>query len=788
MRVKTVEIENFLSIGNVTVDFQNLGVIHVDGENRDEDASESNGAGKSSLFTEPLLWALYGVTSRGVKGDDVVNRSAKKGAFVAVEFEANGCDYRVERYRRHPKGKNGLTVLRDGRDISKATVRATDKLVARIVGADLQTFSYSIVLGQGMARRFSQLTDSSRKEVLEGIVGVGVFDDARVRCRDNLKEFEEDLGSIRDKEESVAARVADLMESRERRQRLLREQIEESIAHEDREIRDAKRDLGLACEDERVTGDEYGLASKLFEESKAKVIALRHAADEELQRTKKVTNLRVQGERLLTRGSSHSTRVEEAVARAQAEADRHSNAAHQLNELKASLQLAVDAHRRTAVLVDDASAASTSAADVVSSLRAEKATAQANHTNVLNAWEVMHQDHCPTCRRPIDGNVEEVLRNAGLDPRKSKAALDDVVDRLRAAEETLAGANVVKKQAEIDHQRADAYVREHKSKIDMFAKEVARLESTVQHTKKVVKTIEDEAVGYGTLVEEWISEASEFVERGELGSMVADLDKVQHHSVKSELQAAEAELEDRSTRASTLQSKLYTCVHNTKLLTGRIDTAQSKKTKLLDRLGEVESGDDPDLEKIEAGERKLAELKSDRRSLKSSVAELRDTLHVLNRMRSLALDEALSFLNARIAFYSKVMTDGHITAVLSATSESKTGSVVDRIDLTISTDGGSYSSASGGEQDRIDLCIALAIHDLVTEAHGSKHNLLVLDEPANFIDPHGLRSVVDLLHSKLSSGALETVIVISQNPAFRELLDPTWTVVKEGGRSRLEVG
>ena len=69
---KQLSIENFMSIGNVDIDFDAMtGFNTIIGENNMiQDNAKSNGSGKSSIF-EALVWTLTGTTMRGNK--DVVN-------------------------------------------------------------------------------------------------------------------------------------------------------------------------------------------------------------------------------------------------------------------------------------------------------------------------------------------------------------------------------------------------------------------------------------------------------------------------------------------------------------------------------------------------------------------------------------------------------------------------------------------------------------------------------------------------------------------------------------------
>ena len=71
IKFKNITIENFLSIGNTSIDLEDRGYCLITGiNNNPNDMAKSNGSGKSSII-EAICYALTGETIRGVK--DIVN-------------------------------------------------------------------------------------------------------------------------------------------------------------------------------------------------------------------------------------------------------------------------------------------------------------------------------------------------------------------------------------------------------------------------------------------------------------------------------------------------------------------------------------------------------------------------------------------------------------------------------------------------------------------------------------------------------------------------------------------
>ena len=174
MELKELRIKNFLGIGYAEVNFDKKGLTLIEGKNNDSPSSISNGAGKSSIF-EALFWVLFGKTKRGLTGNDVINRTAKKNCVVDLEFD----DYAITRTRkdddlgttlklwqRNPDGPEPWT------ELTKGTVKETQALIEEVTKMSELTFSKVAYFGQEDVKAFASLTDAELKKVFEQALGV----------------------------------------------------------------------------------------------------------------------------------------------------------------------------------------------------------------------------------------------------------------------------------------------------------------------------------------------------------------------------------------------------------------------------------------------------------------------------------------------------------------------------------------------------------------------------------------------------------------------------------------
>ncbi len=96
-----------------------------------------------------------------------------------------------------------------------------------------------------------------------------------------------------------------------------------------------------------------------------------------------------------------------------------------------------------------------------------------------------------------------------------------------------------------------------------------------------------------------------------------------------------------------------------------------------------------------------------------------------------------------------------------------------------------FDSLSGGEKQRVDLILQLAIRDLLSSYLNLSANILVLDEITDFLDKKSCKAVMQLLEKELNN--VESVFIISHHAEELEIpVDSQIHVIKnESGISEL---
>lgn len=160
MEFVELKIENFSSIENETLHLDRRGVLLISGE---------NGAGKSSLTSKAICWALFGQTQRGIKGDAVVNvRNPTAPAGVELSFRVAGKSHVVKR-RRNP-----ASLELDGQ---RYRVPAeTQRAIEQLIGRNIDSFMATDYFGQDRAIDFLSMSSTAQMESMEQILHLSRLD------------------------------------------------------------------------------------------------------------------------------------------------------------------------------------------------------------------------------------------------------------------------------------------------------------------------------------------------------------------------------------------------------------------------------------------------------------------------------------------------------------------------------------------------------------------------------------------------------------------------------------
>lgn len=201
MKIQSLSIDNFLTVGSAWVELDDRGLLLIQGQNNDDPSAESNGAGKSSVV-DALCWGIYGTTARGVSSDAVVNKTAKKDCKVVITLVEGDKEYTITRHRKHATGKNSVLIYeRDtatgaGVDLSKGTDKETQEVINKVMGCSLDVFMSAVYAGQECMPDLPGMTDKMLKTLIEEAAGVEVLTEAYTAARDRYNKAKANVDAL----------------------------------------------------------------------------------------------------------------------------------------------------------------------------------------------------------------------------------------------------------------------------------------------------------------------------------------------------------------------------------------------------------------------------------------------------------------------------------------------------------------------------------------------------------------------------------------------------------------
>lgn len=204
MIFECLKVQNFMSYGDQEfTDFGTPGLVLIEGKNEDEGGS--NGSGKSVIW-DAISWALFGVTIRDAKSDEVVNRLAGKNCLVEVELSFKGDRYTVRRARKHRDHKNSIKLMRGSEDLTAGTDSLTQDKLIDLFGIDFSLFRCTVIFGQEETFNFTNATNKQQKEILSKIMRLEL-DEPLEKSRKCVSKLERDEASYIAEKETLIDRI-----------------------------------------------------------------------------------------------------------------------------------------------------------------------------------------------------------------------------------------------------------------------------------------------------------------------------------------------------------------------------------------------------------------------------------------------------------------------------------------------------------------------------------------------------------------------------------------------------
>lgn len=229
MKIKILDVKNFMSYKELFYQFPENGLWFVGGEIIGRPMSSSNGSGKSA-FVESLYFGLFGKTIRNTGKDDIINRQEGKNCNCTVQLEGDdGGEYIIQRFRNDDEHGNNLYLNKNGQDATGSDMKITQETINKVLGMNDLVFATAVIFGS-QALRFSEARPSEKAEIFDQIMMFQRYLDAQKIVKQDLdklsNERRTDEITLSAAKEGLVASESEFQEIEQSSKKLDKEEIE----------------------------------------------------------------------------------------------------------------------------------------------------------------------------------------------------------------------------------------------------------------------------------------------------------------------------------------------------------------------------------------------------------------------------------------------------------------------------------------------------------------------------------------------------------------------------------
>lgn len=748
-----------------------------------------NEAGKSTIATEALLFALYGSPALRGKMDTVKWKGApaKHRPEVELVLELDGEQLRVVRTDRNAQ----VFVGADGTPAAAGTSPVNEYLRSRL-GLSLDEFAATFLCLQKDLPRIVGMKPTERQQFVREVMGIARIDRALEACRKRKNELARErdglaagLGEREPLEQDVAT-------AREERDEADWVAGNAGDAHEDalaaagdaNDALDASAERKAAhdaAERRRVEAEANARAARQESERLTAEFDQAHEARAELLRReaelRPLDGLRAERDRLVAAASTASERatLEETIADADRQIEQYRARIAECDAAVAAFDAAE--LQRVADRYREAEAEHQRLADVrrarAAAAKAEGDAAETERKRIERRIELLQQQGpdtpCPTCTLAVGDRFASVLDTLREDLRRTDATVSSA--RELASELADVTDDELALEAELQDLRAEGEeLKRRRHVATQAAENRPQWERGLVQEERRLAAARERLATLPSVAPDPERLAAARSEIAELEKLDAGLNPLRSRAGRIDLLneqriAADTRWEDalqHSAQAvAAIEASGFSADRHAELAAAAKAAAEtlSRAKQALAAAIERQKGAAAALERAEralaAYDARAAQLAT----LTANVQRHELAAERLDAFRVAAASTLRPEMEELMSGFVSVLTDGRHESV----------TVTEDFEVVCQEGGVDMEVISGGAEDVVALAQRVAMSQMIAERRGKPLSLLVLDEPFGSLDETRRPAVLDFL--RRLSGVFGQVVLISHVEETRLIAD-----------------
>ncbi|MCI0693768.1 SMC family ATPase [candidate division KSB1 bacterium] len=767
-----------------------------------------NGAGKSTLL-EAIAWALYG--SRAARTDKLQIRSQFAGERDACEaeltFKLGGEKYRV---RRSIAGKNAVVeaALYHGDDPAPAAVRdsGVNEAVEKLLGLDYRAFEASIFAKQKELAALSDLQDEQRRKIVSRLINLEAVDRARQRVLSDANEkrkflegaqtTQADIPALEQQLSQQQARLKSVQEILQQQEEAAKERAAQlAAARQKWEGESSRRDrynqMQTAIAGIRIRRQELARQQQEIEKDQNEIaaeqpqlLALRPAREEHEKLRRERDSLQSQQQqaiRLQEKQQLAKTLLDQISARktAASEWQQQLGELQTLNEREKTVE---KQHEQAQAEVLKWRAEEKRLSNEIEGIKTRGTDFKSKLTEVQKLGA---QSPCPICTRPLAEYFPSVVKHFEEELAKLRNGYLQASETRKRAEAALRQAETAEENIRSEKSKLGA----QRERLHQLQNNLLRHQNEVDDLQKRLQTVQTEIQSLGPVAFDaarlaQINEALRQVE-----ARVHELTRLETRAnrlpeIGRRLAGVQKQIADSQQQEEKLQAQLHDLQFDEEIyLTAKRahDEANAAHLRSQQALGEAKG----QFAVADAERRNLEQALEKARELQAAIARTKHKVIVLD-----SLQDHLKIFRAELAGRLRPLIADRASELLRLITAGRYSLLeLDESYNIFLYDGRErygISRFSGGEQDVANLCLRVAISQVIAQRTGKPPlQFIALDEIFGSQDEERKNALLSALQQL--SNYFRQIFLITHIDSIKENLPVVLEVEMAGEASEVKV-
>jgi exonuclease SbcC len=767
-----------------------------------------NGAGKSTLL-EAIAWALYG--SRASRTDKLQIRSQfadeRDSCEVELAFKLGGETYRVWRALA---GKNAVVEagLYRGDSLEPEAVRdsGVNEAVEKLLGLDYRAFEVSIFAKQKELAALSDLQDEQRRKIVSRLINLEAVDRARQQAASDANEKRKFLEGARTAQVDIPALEQQLSQQQARlqlAQEILQQQEERAkecaarleLARQKWDEESSRRDrysqMQTAVAGIRIRRQELARQQQEIEKDQNEIIAeqpqllaLRPARDEheKLRRERDILqSQQQQAIRLQEKQQLAKTLLDQISARKTA-AGEWQQQLGELQKLGEQEKAAEKRYQQTQAEVLKWRAEEKRLSNEMESI---KTLGTDFKSKLEEVQKLGAQSPCPVCTRPLAEHFPSVVKHFEEKLAKLRTGYTQANETRKRAEAALRQAEMAEENIRSEKSRLGA----QRERLHQLQNNMLRHQNEVDDLQKRLQAVQTEIQSLGPAAFDpvrlaQVNEALRHVE-----ARVHELTKLETRAnrlpeIGRRLAGVQKQMADSQQQEEKQQAQLHDLQFDEEIYLAAKrahDEANAAYLRSQQALGEAKG----QLAVADAERRNLEQSLDKARELQAAIARAKHEVILLD-----SLQEHFKIFRAELAGRLRPLIADRASELLRLITAGRYSllELDESYNIFLYDQHTRYSLArfSGGEQDIANLCLRVAISQVVAQRSGKPPvQFIVLDEIFGSQDEERKMTVLSTLQRL--SNYFRQVFLITHIESIKENLPVVLQVEMAGEASEVRV-